>query len=153
MKGKNIPGNYFKINCSDLKQYADMLSLSRPDPSPRHPRMPVASRAKIFSPFSALRGYEEKLEKEECKMVRIHKKFLSEEDTERLSILISHIQKNMVIKVRYFEEDLLSSPLGTYREITGTVMQIDFTFRQLSLLHEGYKTVIYFEDLDNLELL
>lgn len=37
-------------------KYQDILHLSRPEPSYRHPRMPVAGRAKIFSPFAALRG-------------------------------------------------------------------------------------------------
>ena len=27
----------------------------------KHPRMPIASRAKIFSPFAALRGHHEKI--------------------------------------------------------------------------------------------
>lgn len=31
--------------------------------SPKHPRMPLASRAKIFMPFAALRGFEELIEK------------------------------------------------------------------------------------------
>ena len=31
--------------------------------SPKRPRMPLASRAKIFMPFAALRGFEELIEK------------------------------------------------------------------------------------------
>lgn len=31
--------------------------------SPNRPRMPLASRAKIFMPFAALRGFEELIEK------------------------------------------------------------------------------------------
>ena len=31
--------------------------------SQKHPRMPLASRAKIFMPFAALRGFEELIEK------------------------------------------------------------------------------------------
>ncbi len=27
----------------------------------KHPRMPIANRAKIFSPFAALRGHDEKI--------------------------------------------------------------------------------------------
>ena len=48
-------------------KYQDILHLSRPEPSYRHPRMPVAGRAKIFSPFSALRGYEEEIAEEDWK--------------------------------------------------------------------------------------
>ena len=43
------------------KKYADILHGSRPEPSYRHPRMTLSNRAKIFSPFSALRGYEEEI--------------------------------------------------------------------------------------------
>lgn len=46
-------------------KYADILHLSRPEPSIRHPRMSVSNRAKIFSPFAALRGYEEEIAEDE----------------------------------------------------------------------------------------
>ena len=42
-------------------KYADILHLARPKPSHQHPRMLVENRAKIFSPFAALRGYEEEI--------------------------------------------------------------------------------------------
>lgn len=47
------------------RKYADILDKSRPQTEQslrRHPRMPVQNRAKIFAPFAALRGYEEKLD-------------------------------------------------------------------------------------------
>ncbi len=37
-------------------KYDDMLDLPRPE-FPNHPRMPVADRAAIFSPFAALTGH------------------------------------------------------------------------------------------------
>ena len=46
------------------RKYADILSLARPDTPEsrlRHPRMPLENRAKIFSPFAALRGYDDTL--------------------------------------------------------------------------------------------
>lgn len=155
MKEKSIHSNHFKSNLTDVEKYEDMMSLSRPAPSPSHPRMPVSNRAKIFSPFSALRGYEEEIEEEGWKILRVPKKILSEEDTDRLSNLISQIKKNMVVQVRYFKEDTLHPsipPLGTYQELTGTVLQIDFTFHLLHMMHEGHKVVIHFEDLDELLL-
>ena len=45
-------------------KYADILHLARPKPSHLHPRMQVENRAKIFSPFAALRGYEEEIAEE-----------------------------------------------------------------------------------------
>lgn len=47
------------------RKYADILDKSRPQTEQslrRHPRMPVQNRAKIFAPFAALRGYEDKLD-------------------------------------------------------------------------------------------
>ena len=49
------------------RKYADILALSRPDSEEsrrRHPRMSLENRAKIFSPFAALRGYDEELDAE-----------------------------------------------------------------------------------------
>lgn len=36
--------------------------------SPKRPRMPLASRAKIFMPFAALRGFEELIEKKKLEI-------------------------------------------------------------------------------------
>ena len=38
------------------QKYSDILHLSRPEPPVKHPRMALSNRAKIFSPFAALRG-------------------------------------------------------------------------------------------------
>jgi len=51
----------------NARKYADILNESRPDSEEsrrRHPRMSLQNRAKIFSPFAALRGYDEQLAKE-----------------------------------------------------------------------------------------
>ena len=42
------------------KKYDDMLDYEWTG-SPSHPKMPLSSRAKIFMPFAALKGYEELL--------------------------------------------------------------------------------------------
>ena len=53
-------------------KYADLLPLSRPEPI--KPRMNISNRAKIFSPFAALRGYEDGIASEgkdrKCKIIR-----------------------------------------------------------------------------------
>ncbi len=43
-------------------KYDDILRMEYPlktHDEIKHPRMPLSDRAKIFSPFSALKGYEE----------------------------------------------------------------------------------------------
>lgn len=46
------------------EQYADILSARRPAPPPSRPRMSRENRAKIFSPFAALRGFDDELSEE-----------------------------------------------------------------------------------------
>ena len=65
--------------------YADILPLSRPEPSHAHPRMSKLNRAKIFSPFAALRGYEEEIAAEGLEHLKVVKIELSEEDKGKLS--------------------------------------------------------------------
>ena len=48
------------------RKYADILDKQRPcseESLRKHPRMSLQNRAKIFSPFAALRGYDDELEK------------------------------------------------------------------------------------------
>ena len=45
-------------------KYSKILHTSRPEPPHNHPRMPMSNRAKIFSPFAALRGYEDEIASE-----------------------------------------------------------------------------------------
>lgn len=114
--------------------YQDLFPLSRPAPSSRHPRMPAADRAKIFSPFSALRGYEEEIQKENKRLCRVSRRLLSEEDTDRISRLLSHIQKRETVTVRFFLEES-----GTYEHVTGMVAEIDYVSCYLDV-SDGRKT-------------
>ena len=45
-------------------KYGKILHASRPEPPHNHPRMLMSNRAKIFSPFAALRGYEDEIASE-----------------------------------------------------------------------------------------
>lgn len=136
-------------------KYQDILHLSRPEPSYRHPRMPVAGRAKIFSPFAALRGYEEEIAEEEWKKKRIPKKLLSEEKSLQISALLSHVEKGTHLTVRYFKADMRHSatpPLGIYKEISGIVTRIDSVFQKLVISDGETETVISFESLAEIKL-
>lgn len=136
-------------------KYQDILHLSRPEPSYRHPRMPVAGRAKIFSPFAALRGYEEEIAEEEWKKKRVPKKLLSEEKSLQISALLSHVEKGTHLTVRYFKADMRHSatpPLGIYKEISGIVTRIDSVFQKLVISDGETETVISFESLAEIKL-
>ena len=53
-----------KIGRETAQKYGDILEVERPQTEEslrKHPRMTLQNRAKIFSPFSPLRGYDEQL--------------------------------------------------------------------------------------------
>lgn len=136
-------------------KYQDILHLSRPEPSYRHPRMPVAGRAKIFSPFAALRGYEEEIAEEDWKKNMVPKKFLSEEKSLQISVLLSRVEKGSSLSVRFFQEDMHHSntpPLGIYKEVSGIVTGIDSVFQKLVISDGETETVISFESLAEIKL-
>ena len=43
-------------------KYDDIINLSRPE-STRHPKMPIENRAAQFSPFAALSGFDDEIDK------------------------------------------------------------------------------------------
>ena len=53
-----------KIGQETAQKYGDIIEMERPQTEEslrKHPRMTLQNRAKIFSPFAALRGYDEQL--------------------------------------------------------------------------------------------
>lgn len=132
------------------RKYADILPLARPEPSPAHPRMSKLNRAKIFSPFAALRGYEEEIAAEGKEHLKIAKIELSKEDKGKLSDKLLQVRKGMEVTVCYFEAgdsqltslDIStepaksSAPLGSYRTFTGAVDRIDSVYRELIICTE-----------------
>ena len=63
-------------------KYGKILHASRPEPPHNHPRMPMSNRAKIFSPFAALRGYEDEIASEGRDHLKGNRIELSEEGKE-----------------------------------------------------------------------
>ena len=50
-----------KIGQETAQKYGDIIEMERPQTEEslrKHPRMTLQNRAKIFSPFAALRGYD-----------------------------------------------------------------------------------------------
>lgn len=120
-----------KVAQETARKYADIIHLSRPmseESLCKHPRMPLENRAKIFSPFAALRGYEQKIAAEGVKMQRVEKQILSEEETEKLSNKLNQVVKGIYLTVIYFKgdsEEQGNSLFGFYQELTGKVNAID----------------------------
>ena len=111
-----------KIGRETAQKYGNILEMERPQTEEslrKHPRMTLQNRAKIFSPFSPLRGYDEQL---------------------------MQVTKGMTITVRYFKEDTAHPEVpavGNYLTLTGKADRIDPVFRTLQV----GDTVVPFEDL------
>ena len=72
-----------KIGRETAQKYGDILEMERPQTEEslrKHPRMTLQNRAKIFSPFSPLRGYDEQLAAEKQRTERVPKRILTEEE-------------------------------------------------------------------------
>ena len=97
-----------KIGQETAQKYGDIIEMERPQTEEslrKHPRMTLQNRAKIFSPFSPLRGYDEQLAAEKQRTERVTKRILTEEEMSALSDRLMQVTKGMTITVRYFKED------------------------------------------------
>ena len=99
-------------------KYGKILHASRPEPPHNHPRMPMSSRAKIFSPFAALRGYEDEIASEGRDHLKGNRIELSEEGKEALNQKISQLQKGQEITIKYFTD-------GYYENADGVLDAVD----------------------------
>lgn len=138
-----------KTGLETARKYADIINMERPQTEEslrKHPRMSLQNRAKIFSPFAALRGYDEQLAEEKQRTERVAKKNLTEEEMIALSDKLMQVTKGMPITIRYFAEDTAHPEVpavGNYITLSGEVEAIDSVFRTLQI----QKTVVPFEDL------
>ena len=144
-------GNYktSKVGMETARKYADIIDMERPQNEEslrKHPRMTLQNRAKIFSPFAALRGYDDQLAEEKQRSERVTKKILTEEEMADLSDKLMQVTKGMTITIQYFNEDTAypeTPAVGNYVTVTGKVDAIDPVFRTMQL--NG--AVIAFENL------
>ena len=126
-----------KIGRETAQKYGDILEMERPQTEEslrKHPRMTLQNRAKIFSPFSPLRGYDEQLAAEKQRTERVAKRILTEEEKSALSDRLMQVTKGMTITVRYFKEDTAHPEVpavGNYITLTGKADRIDPVFRTL----------------------
>lgn len=77
----------------------------------------TVSQAKIFSPFAALRGFDDEISEEGAQTLRVPKAELSEEEKSALSVQLAGLRRGMTVTVRYFRPDLLCQtdpPVGCY---------------------------------------
>ena len=105
-------------------------------------KMPIKERAKIFSPFDALKGFREMLAQEE--IIKEDKKVLSEDQINDLSNIINELIIGMMIKVKYYDyKD------SCYKTLIGVFTKLDTTYKRISIV----KTKINIMDIYAIEII
>ena len=125
------------------QKYADILHLSRPEPPAKHPRMSITNRAKIFSPFAALRGFDDEISSEGATKLLVKKVELSDEEKNNLSDKLLQVKKGMKVVVRYFVRTTENA--GKYMSLTGTVVMIDPVYRELKVMQDSDRKAVGIE--------
>ena len=138
-----------------IAKYGNIINMERPVHngdlfSRRHPKM--LNRAKIFAPFAALVGFEDRVQNKEIEYVARH--LISEEQETRLNVVLNRISRGDRVSVKYFElcsdhENEAFGRLGQYKTISGCVRWVDAVGQRLVL----DEITIDFGDLYQLEQL
>ena len=106
----------------------------------KHPRMTLQNRAKIFSPFAALRGYDEQLAAEKQRTERVPKRILTEEEMSALSDKADAGHQGHEHHGAVFKEDTAHPEIpavGNYLTLTGKADRIDPVFRTCRWVTRG----------------
>ena len=138
-----------------IAKYGNIINMERPVHngdlfSRRHPKM--LNRAKLFAPFAALVGFEDRVRNKEIEYVARH--LLSEEQETRINVVLNRISRGDRVSVKYFElcaehEKEAFRRLGQYKTISGCVRWVDAVGQRLVL----DEITIDFGDLYQLEQL
>jgi len=110
--------------------YDDIIGLPRPESS--RPHMPRADRAKIFSPFAALKGYDQAIKNME--RVRVNKPDRFDEEKEIINRKLNLLEKGQPVTVTFFQADPAADGVqGFFQTVQGVVWKIDPVFQKLKI--------------------
>lgn len=129
--------------------------------SRKHPKMSQLNRAKIFAPFAALVGFDERVRRKEINYVAKHELDADEEwelnhKLFRLYCLTANsklARANMIrVPIVYFvvcadEENDAYQVKGQYKTITGIVLKVDQTEQHITIRSGADTEVIPFSDI------
>ena len=142
-----------EATATTIAKYGNIIYLDRPVHngdlfSRRHPKM--TNRAKIFAPFAALVGFEDRVRNKEIEYVA--RRELSEEGQSYLNKVLNRISRGDRVSVKYFEicsdhESKAFGRLGQYKTVSGCIRWVDAVGQRLVLEDQ----VIDFGDLYRLE--
>ena len=119
-----------------LAAYQDILYCSRP--VSRHPKMSIENRAKLFTPFSALRGFDIEILTQEQDRLLVPQIFLASDRKEEIYRVLNGLHQGDWATVTYFVpvKHIAQQLLGEYTVVSGEVKRVD-DVEQLLVL-EGY---------------
>ena len=119
-----------------LAMYQDILYLSRP--ISKHPKMSVENRAKLFTPFSALRGFDIEILTMEQDRLLVPQISLASDREEEIYRVLNGLHQGDWATVTYFVpvKHIAQQLLGEYTVVSGEVKRVD-DVEQLLVL-EGY---------------
>ena len=108
-----------------LAAYQDILYCSRP--VSRHPKMSIENRAKLFTPFSALRGFDIEILTQEQDRLLVPQVMFSADQREAIWRVLNQLQKGDWVTVTYFVpvKHIAGQLLGEYTVVSGTVKKVD----------------------------
>ena len=115
------------------RSYQDIIRFSRPVSA--HPKMPLCNRAKIFAPFSALRGFEIELLTKERDKILLSKSTPTEQMEQEIDENLRGLQFGDTVRVTWFRpyKTLNGQNLGSYITETGIFHGMDLDSRMLRL--------------------
>lgn len=119
-----------------LAAYQDTLYCSRP--VSRHPKMSIENRAKLFTPFSALRGFDIEILTQEQDRLLVPQISLASDREEEIYRVLNGLHQGDWATVTYFVpvKHIAQQLLGEYTVVSGEVKRVD-DVEQLLVL-EGY---------------
>lgn len=132
------------MSLNSSNRYDDIINLPRPES--KHPHMSNADRAKIFSPFAALKGHTEAIRQKE--ILRVNKIVLSDEAAAALNEKLTLLEKGRMTTITYFFSDpgpdgSGGTAEGMYVTLSGIIKRLDSISRILEI--DDYK--INFDDI------
>ena len=119
-----------------LAAHQDILYCSRP--VSHHPKMSIENRAKLFTPFSALRGFDIEILTQEQDRLLVPQISLASDREEEIYRVLNGLHQGDWATVTYFVpvKHIAQQLLGEYTVVSGEVKRVD-DVEQLLVL-EGY---------------
>ena len=108
-----------------LAAYQDILYCSRP--VSRHPKMSIENRAKLFTPFSALRGFDIEILTQEQDRLLVPQISLASDREEEIYRILNGLHQGDWATVTYFVpvKHIAQQLLGEYTVVSGEVKRVD----------------------------